>query len=269
MSSTRTLTHSLLAGALLASVSASAFAITPSFQFVMDRLDNRSGNTLGITEGVVHYIGAGVTPNSGFGTQVSIEQNGIELPMNWWSSHVSPNEYYSILPTNIGTSDPWTIIANNAGDISMALTRGTAGAQVLDFAQNVQFDTTSSMLSWELPSTGPAIEGVRVLVWDRTLGLLNDPDAPDLAALSPYLPPMTSYQLSPTLFENGKSAADYTVEVRLMDFRDPQFGMNGSNILSTSRYFYDLAAPVPEPETWAMMLAGLGLIAQLARRKSR
>lgn len=30
-----------------------------------------------------------------------------------------------------------------------------------------------------------------------------------------------------------------------------------------------LAAPVPEPETYAMMLAGLGLIARLARRRSK
>lgn len=269
MSSMRTLTHSLLTGALLASISASAFAITPSFQFVIDRLDNRSSNTLGIAEGVVHYIGAGVTPNSGFGTQVSIEQYGTTLPMTWWSSHVSPNEYYSILPTNVVTSDPWTIIANNAGDVSMTWSQGTAGAQALDFAQNVQFDATSNLLSWELPTTGPAIEGVRVYVWDRTLGLLNDPTQPDLAGTSSYLPPVTSYQLSSTLFDNGKSAADYTVEVRLMDFRDPQFGMSGGNTLSTSRYFYDLAAPVPEPETWAMMLAGLGLMAHVARRKSR
>ncbi len=263
------LTRPLLAAALLTGISTSALAITPAFQFTIDRLDNYSSNTLGFGDGIVHYIGAGVSPNSGFGTTVSIEQNGVTLPMTWWSSHVSPNEYYARVPTNIGNTAPWTITAEHDGDISMALTRGSAGAQVLDFAQNVQFDATNSMLTWELPTTGPSIEGVRVYVWDRTLGLLNDPTQPDIAGISPYLPPVSSYQLSASLFGNGKSAADYTIEVRLMNFRDPESGMTGGNTLSTSRYFYDLAAPVPEPETWAMMLAGLGLMAQVARRKSR
>ena len=268
MLSCHTLIRPLVTGGLLAGLSAPAFAITPSFQFVVDRLDNYGSNSLGFAEGLVHYIGAGVTPNSGFGTQVSIEQGGTALPMTWWNSHVSPNEYYSYVPANVGTTDPWTIVAEHDGDISTTWSQGSAGAQVLDFAQNVQFDATSKRFTWELP-TSDAIEGVRVYVWDRTLGLLNDPSQPDIASISPYLPPMTSYQLSPTLFANGKSAADYTVEVRLMDFRDPQLGMTGGNTLSTSRYFYDLAAPVPEPATWAMMLAGLGLVTQIVRRKSR
>lgn len=265
----RTLTHSLLTGTLLASVSASAFAITPIIGSVTDRLDNRSSNTLGIAEGIVHYIGTTVTPNDSFGTQVQIEQDGTIVPMTWWNSRTSPNEYYSILPTNVGTSDPWTITAEHDGDISMAWTQGSADAQVLDFAQNVQFDPTSYQLSWELPNAGVAIDAVRVYVFDRTLSVLNDPTMTDIASVSAYLPPMTNYQLSPSLFDNGKSASNYSVELRLMSFRDPNGPMSWGNTLSTSRYFYDLAAPVPEPETWAMMLAGLGLMAQVARRKSR
>lgn len=269
MLSTRSLFRPLLATALLTSVSASVFAVTPIIGSVTDRLDNRSSNTIGIAEGIVHYIGTTVTPNSSFGTQVQIEQNGIVAPMTWWSSRTSTNEYYSILQPSVGTSDPWIITAEHDGDTSMAWTQGSAGAQVLDFAQNVKFDPTSYQLSWELPNAGPAIDAVRVYVYDRTLSVLNDPTMADIASFSAYLPSTTSYQLSSTLFDNGKSASDYTIELRLMAFRNPTGPMSWGNTLSTSRYFYDLAAPVPEPETWAMLLAGLGLITQIARRKSR
>ena len=37
---------------------------------------------------------------------------------------------------------------------------------------------------------------------------------------------------------------------------------------ATVSYVYDLAAPVPEPETYAMLLAGLGLMGAIARRRN-
>ena len=105
------LARPLLVGALLSSLSSYALAVPANFLFTVDRLDNDGSNTLGFGDGVVHYIGAGVTPNTAFGTTVMIEQGGTTLPMTWWSSHVSPNEYYARVPVNVGTSAPWTVVA--------------------------------------------------------------------------------------------------------------------------------------------------------------
>ncbi len=48
-----------------------------------------------------------------------------------------------------------------------------------------------------------------------------------------------------------------------------RLGDIGAGKQATVSYVYDLAAPVPEPETYAMFLAGLGLMGAIARRRTR
>lgn len=36
-----------------------------------------------------------------------------------------------------------------------------------------------------------------------------------------------------------------------------------------TRASFMVSAPVPEPETWAMLLAGIGMLGVIARRRSR
>lgn len=53
-----------------------------------------------------------------------------------------------------------------------------------------------------------------------------------------------------------------------LSFRD-QFGTIGSPLNATGEMAAVEAAPVPEPETYAMMLAGLGALAAVGRRQKR
>lgn len=46
------------------------------------------------------------------------------------------------------------------------------------------------------------------------------------------------------------------------------YGFTAGNGLATDGHFITSAVPVPEPETWAMLLAGLGLVGFAARRKA-
>ena len=47
------------------------------------------------------------------------------------------------------------------------------------------------------------------------------------------------------------------------------YGFTGGNGLADDGHFVSSAVPVPEPETWGMLLAGLGLVGFAARRRLR
>ena len=64
-----------------------------------------------------------------------------------------------------------------------------------------------------------------------------------------------------TLFGPGKAAGNYA-----FDFFFAERHTSGSN-LTISTSLDRVAAPVPEPETYAMLLAGLGLLGMVARRR--
>jgi len=46
------------------------------------------------------------------------------------------------------------------------------------------------------------------------------------------------------------------------------YGFTAANGAADDGHFITSAVPVPEPETWALMLAGLGLVAFAARRRA-
>ena len=47
------------------------------------------------------------------------------------------------------------------------------------------------------------------------------------------------------------------------------YGSNFNNLFDTSLVQGTITDPVPEPETYAMLLAGLGLLGFVARRKTQ
>lgn len=53
----------------------------------------------------------------------------------------------------------------------------------------------------------------------------------------------------------------------VFNFTDKPFGAVGSYISVASAPMPTTPAPVPEPETWAMLLAGLGVLGHVARKR--
>lgn len=93
-------------------------------------------------------------------------------------------------------------------------------------------------------------------VWvyfDKTLGI-------DLGGIHGYASDTVNLD---TLFGPGKAAGNYS-----FDFFFAERHTTGSDLTISTSLNLVAAAPVPEPETYAMLLAGLGLLGVARRRRS-
>jgi len=76
-------------------------------------------------------------------------------------------------------------------------------------------------------------------------------------------------QLSFADFNPGESGTVYFSEYELMETTHYSTGTWGFTRERPGVFGYAYGAPIPEPETYAMMLAGLGLLGFTAKRRSR
>ena len=75
-----------------------------------------------------------------------------------------------------------------------------------------------------------------------------------------------SFQAMPTFYVADSAAAGmYSAQFRLVNL-----GTN-TNVASSGSFFFDfsVAQPIPEPQTWAMLLAGLAVMGSLAHKRRR
>ncbi len=163
-------------------------------------------------------------------------------------------------PGNADAGDHFLDLSGNGpGAISQSLatTAGTAYSLSFDFAANPSAVNTASFevsLTWGSGSTSQVLDGSNS--WN--VGSLNfTPDGATTVAfrsLTPLAMADGPEKRSGALLDNIAVAPEVTA---FSSFNVDPNSLNGN------------VAPVPEPETYAMMLLGLGAIGFVARRRQR
>ncbi|WP_255369615.1 PEP-CTERM sorting domain-containing protein [Nitrosovibrio sp. Nv17] len=100
------------------------------------------------------------------------------------------------------------------------------------------------------------------------LGLSLNADTKYIAYLTSIDPTLTHLQLSRT--QTAQDASGFGIGhayFSTIPGQDWQFPFNGNGFLSLQ--YTAVTAPVPEPETYAMLLAGLGLMGFMARHRKQ
>lgn len=127
---------------------------------------------------------------------------------------------------------------------------------VFTFSLSSASDTISSAVSLLFPGLGMA--GSSYEINNGTLSLFSDPDGDGAAGTNVQLATASFGDSTGVLTLNNAAAGSYYWAVA-----GDAVGSNGGVYL----YAANTAAVVPEPETYAMMLAGLGLIGFIGRRR--
>jgi hypothetical protein len=138
---------------------------------------------------------------------------------------------------------------------------------------NAQNQGVNSVGSALLTTTGSAVEtfdsagGFTTIEFDN-LGLSLNANTKYIAYLTSNDPTVTGIQLSRT--QTAADASGFGIGnayLSTIPGSGWQLPFNGNGFLSLQ--YTALTAPVPEPETYALMLAGLGLVGFVARRKQK
>jgi hypothetical protein len=132
---------------------------------------------------------------------------------------------------------------------AMALTStvtGTTGTTSYTFEDGI---TTNPIATLTLAQTGPGL---------KFLSLSFDESTSYTA---------TSLVVNYTNGGNASSAQSFTWTTNDFTFSGQQIGAANAKFTSAVLTYAAAVTPVPEPETYAMLLAGLGLMGAIARRR--
>lgn len=213
-------------------------------------------NTIGIAGGgapggvVTTVFVATTSPTAAQGTVASATINGaptggvvLDSP-TLWARRVSNPSFDQLAPlavTFTNDSDTATFTGRNLqGLASMPLVQGLiADGSAQQFSPHI---------SWTLPDNAGDVDLVQVVFYNNATNL----EVGNRVALPADA---TSLQILAAL----PAGFDLTVNVRLLDLADDSAGFTTGNILRASRAYVNYLVPVPEPETYALMLVGLAL----------
>lgn len=174
-------------------------------------------------------------------------------------------EVFSLTSAAMLSSFSFYAIGNAAASFQLNIAQWNPGTNAQNQATNLVgpvLTTIGSALE-TFNSTG----GYTTLEFDN-LGLSLNANTKYIAYLTSSDPAVTGVQLSRT--QTGADASGFGIGngyYSTIPGQGWQLPFNGNGFLSLQ--YTALTAPVPEPETYALMLAGLGLIGFAARRKQQ
>ena len=155
-----------------------------------------------------------------------------------------------------GGDFPYDLGVNPTDDNIYSVTHDVESfVDVFTFSLNTVSDTISSAVSLLLPGLGGS--GSSYEIDNGTLSLFSDPDGDGAAGVNVALASTTYGDSTGILAYNNAAVGSYYWEVA-----GDAVGSNGGAYLYAAN-----TAVIPEPETYAMMLAGLGLIGFIGRRR--
>lgn len=156
-----------------------------------------------------------------------------------------------------GASFPYDLGANPTDENIYSVTHNVESfLDVFTFSLTSTSDTISSAVALLFP--GLSGVGSSYEINNGTLSLFSDPDGDGAAGVNTQIATATFGDSTGVLAYNNAAAGSYYWAVA-----GDAVGSNGGVYL----YSANTAAVVPEPETYAMMLAGLGLIGFIGRRR--
>jgi len=155
-----------------------------------------------------------------------------------------------------GGSFPYDLGVNPNDDNIYSVTHNVESfLDVFTFSLNSASDTISSAVSLLLPGLGGG--GSSYEINNGTLSLFSDPDGDGAAGVNVQLATIGYGDSTGVLSYNNAAVGSYYWAVA-----GDAVGSNGGVYLYSAN-----TAVVPEPETYAMLLAGLGLIGFIGRRR--
>lgn len=134
----------------------------------------------------------------------------------------------------------------------------------LTFNAGVLTNLLSGQYNWSYTLTGTSFDATYSFTLPEATGIVVKVDP--YWGVSPTAVTLTSGLASTTMTWNGDYYQGSTVGLAGQSFT---LHVTGTGAGGNSFNNFVTAAPVPEPETFAMLLAGLGLIGAITRRRNK
>ena len=240
-----------------AATAASAAPVIQSPQFYTDRWAASAAFPT-LNGDYLHLFTQVISPDLPADVSAVATQGALVRPLNFFTGPIFAEKNFERFLTNTALTGAWDLAVTDTSGTATGSFAAIADPQFLPLMQNVQVvaNGTTPTVTWTLPDlSGFDVDAIRVrAVVSATASQIFE------SALLPTS--TTSFTLPAGVLSLGTG---YEFRVLLDDFAGGRLE-NRSNTFSS---IYVAAAPIPEPETYALMLAGLGVLGAAARRRRR
>jgi hypothetical protein len=246
-------------GAILAGSAAWAASAAPVVQATAFYTDRWGPSVAfpGLNGDYLHLFTNVVSPDLPAQVSAVAQQGALVRPLNFFTGPIFGEKNFERYLTNTALTGPWGLTVTDTSGSTAGSFAAIADPEFLPLVQNVQVvgSGLTPTVTWTLPDlTGFDVDAIRIrAVVAGTSSQIFQSGLLDTSATSFTLP-------------GGTLLAGTTYEFRVIldDFAGAAME-NRSNTFSPL-YAAEVAA-IPEPETYALMLAGLGVLGAAARRR--